>query len=1701
MINIKISRSWVLLRHYSSKTLIASAKTFGLLAFCFSAEAVELPVITGFQPVITESIDAAGFVHPGVGVTKPILENLRTQIAAQQEPWFSYYQSMLETSAASRTAISSNASAAAPTTPLSVAFNSQSFNSRFIADGLKVYTQALLFYITGDDVYRTNAMNILRVWEQMDPAQYAYFSDAHIHTGIPMNRMMIGAEILRYTSSESSASAWTEQDTIALTNNLIVPATETFMHRNNEFMNQHNYPLMGAMAGYIFTGNRPRYSEAVEWMTVNKTALNQGFNGSIKRLFRLVDRNAKTGEILATPVVQHVEMGRDQAHGGGDLNNATIIAHLFYAQNTKVDPVTGEESNAPNAVGMYEFLDDRVLHAADYFWRYMAGHNTPWVPTEFSIFADGTVGGIYNFLSGQYRGRMLTTNFWDLYYYYTYKRGVDLSVVAPYFYQGFKKRVPGKFYYARGLANAWENVDGGGDFWVYIPAEAAQEGSNNLPKPQLSASLIEVEERYTAFDTNSQTLHETGADFIRLTATPANTNICLLNFSYGSRSAVMPYGIRVRTNGIATLKLSAGLDSAPYTQIQLPNTQGEWRYVVYDVGTTAVPSGVGDSLNYVAVEGDATQVDIDKVNVYAGTELSAPAFTEGGANQVIYSFPDDTINLNFAATDPNASDVLVYSIESLPAEANFNTQTGAFSWSPASAGHVAIVVTASDGTSSTSKRVDIYVGEDRIAAVTSINQGFDSEAIYTSDSLATYEAAYSSVQNAISNSANNEFAALLSQFHNSVAQLKLLTPRLPDGSFDYTNALVTSTFGSGIFTLIDFNPDTFSGFTRGKNSFHILDFGIDHKVSASAIGIQARMNFADRGAGITVFASNDSQNWVRITPDETPFQDDMAILAVDSVYQQQKFRYFKLQLINPQPEALRGEVQNIFEISELHIFGERFETNNKIDSVVVDSSLVGAKGLVYAGSELTLSLTTKELVENLTVKVQGVDAQVTSTDGVHWTATVTLGANVTMGSLSYYVTYSIPSTGQTNDAFVESGLYLSNGSDLINNIPSLANFIDPSTSYGRPSESVTAQQVANLFDNDANTVSDFRLGGNGAGGYIAFDFKFGGSVSLTSVDILARQDNYYSRINGTQIQASNDNVNWVTISTSAVSSTNWQSLSISNQQRFRYIRIYNGNNWFGNMAEVRFHGNYRGMVDLVSSVTLSAASADASGLVRTGEEVSVNIGTAGAIAQLNVVIQGVPASAVQQSENVWIATATMPHDVAQGYIEFAVNYISSNDETGAQETTTTDGSRLYLTRGDDLLLNIPTLADLIDPSTSSGRPNPSVTLTNVNALFDGNATTVSDFRVGTNGSGGYVTFDFKEGNSYWITGVDMLARQDTYYTRIKGAVIQGSNDNASWVTLTSAAVSTKDWQSLNVTSAASYRYLRIYNASQWFGNLAELRLHIDNQAPITSSNAQTDWVNSDSSVAFSASDDSSGVAATFYAIGDQSVQQGGEVFVSEEGVNDLMFWSEDNAGNIEDINYFQVKVDKTSPDYSLTHNDQPLTTEARILDSETLTLKIGDALSGLDIQQVSLDGQLLSPRTETGDYLIYLPGQLGAHQLQIYAQDHAGNRLNTQFIFTIETSIDSLMSLFEASVNAGDINRIFAIKLNYILKTIKQLDERSKQPKGLIASKLIVQLLKTMSYELEKHSRLVDTQTLGILQNDISALITFYQQGYKTSGN
>ena len=1428
-------------RKSSSGSTAILCKRLLVLFLCIQIVAAAAPVCpaaaapsssAAYRVEITESF-SNGFTHPGVGLTKPVLENMRNQVLNGKEPWYSYYKAMIGSAAAAKTVTSSNQSSTNPEVPASTAFNSQGFNQRFIQDGLKAYTQALMYYITGEELYRANAMQIIRIWSQMDPAQYVYFTDAHIHTGIPLNRMVTAAEILRYSSYQDASLQWTEEDTVHFSSNLINPVIETFLHDNNQFMNQHNYPLLGAMAGYIFTGNKERYEEAVEWATVNKTALNQGFNGSIKQLYRLVDTNAATGERLDKPVVQHVEMGRDQAHGAGDLTNSAILARMFLAQNTKVDPVEGTVSEQADAVGYYEFLNDRVLAATDYFWQFMLGYDTPWTPVAHSI-RDGEVKGIYYKISDLYKGRTNTALFWDMYYYYTYTKGFNLEEKAPYFHEAFTKRSPSNYYYKGVLTQAWESVDGGGDFWIYIPGEAAAEGAKYLPKEQTNPALVELEERYTAFDSRSETRQEGSTSYVRFNTTPAGSNIAVQNLSFADRSSSRLIGLLFRSDGPATLELSTRLGGTPYHTLTLPDTEGQWKYITFDMGINHVSYGQLDtdfSLVYMKAAGNGALVDVEHFNVLAKEQLTPPVFKEGKEDLSIDVFAGASISLDLSASAAGKS--LRYTIAELPEGARLDAVTGAFVWQPARAGIYSFTVTAEDGTTLETKNIRISVAQDRSGAVTAIASLYNPDTPYVTASRLAFEAAYEETVKQIGTASNEDFSRQLLALRNAAERLQLLTPLLKDGTMDYSQ-LVTSTFGTSLPLLVDDNDNTFPVYSLAPypDLVHILDFGADYKITADAFAMEGRMNFDDRMAGSTVFGSNDGVTWERLTPGQTEFTADMSVLEVADELKQTPFRMIKIQMIDPQPDVLRGNITNMLELSEFRITGQRQETNNKLESVSL-SSPQGINGRIARGDTIRLSFRAKEAISQVAVRILDTEATAVTTDGgLNWSAELKTTAEAPIGNITFRIDYMDQNGGQGDTVYLTtdgSKFYLADTSNEIPNVLQITTLIDSTAGSGRTAAE-TLKQTGYLFDNLANTFSDYRINGSGAGSYIIFDFREGNAAALTGAELLARQDQYYTRLRGAVVQGSNDLATWETLTKAAGSTREWQYVEGVSQQAYRYLRIYNSGSWFGNMAEVKLHGAVVSL-NQIQSVSIRSEQG-VKNRITAGNTVTLDIAAKTTIRDVTAVIQGLAATVHTADGIHYTAEAVIGPDAAAGPITFSIQYKREDGGAGSPVTATSDSSVLFIADETGLLSHLAEMTELIDSTTGRTAAD---TRNQVNRLFDGDAGTSSDFRLGSSsGTGASLIFDFKEGNTVQLSHMELLARQDQYYTRIKGTRLQGSHDLQTWTDLTVQAASTTEWQTFPVTDPTPYRYLRLYNSGAWFGNMAELRLHAkEKHIPVT----------------------------------------------------------------------------------------------------------------------------------------------------------------------------------------------------------------------------------------------------------------------------
>ena len=114
-----------------------------LAAGVAAAETTAQSVMTDYQPTIQEVIDASGFKHPGVGLTKDFLENVRTQVRAQKEPWNTYFNRMLLSPTAAKN-VGSSIQGADPTKPKSVAVNSK--GAFVIGWVVGVYAGTYVFY-------------------------------------------------------------------------------------------------------------------------------------------------------------------------------------------------------------------------------------------------------------------------------------------------------------------------------------------------------------------------------------------------------------------------------------------------------------------------------------------------------------------------------------------------------------------------------------------------------------------------------------------------------------------------------------------------------------------------------------------------------------------------------------------------------------------------------------------------------------------------------------------------------------------------------------------------------------------------------------------------------------------------------------------------------------------------------------------------------------------------------------------------------------------------------------------------------------------------------------------------------------------------------------------------------------------------------------------------------------------------------------------------------------------------------------------------------------------------------------------------------------------------------------------------------------------------------------------------------------------
>ena len=98
-------------------------------------------------------------------------------------------------------------------------------------------------------------------------------------------------------------------------------------------------------------------------------------------------------------------------------------------------------------------------------------------------------------------------------------------------------------------------------------------------------------------------------------------------------------------------------------------------------------------------------------------------------------------------------------------------------------------------------------------------------------------------------------------------------------------------------------------------------------------------------------------------------------------------------------------------------------------------------------------------------------------------------------------------------------------------------------------------------------------------------------------------------------------------------------------------------------------------------------------------------------------------------------------------------------------------------------------------------------------------------------------------------------------------------------------------------------------------------VNIDRTAPNTGIAAPGGWNNQDVNVILEPHDALSGVSATYYILDDGAQQNGTALAIQSEGVHTLVYWSVDNAGNVEAVHTAEIKIDLTSP--TINHTQAP----------------------------------------------------------------------------------------------------------------------------------------------------------------------------------
>lgn len=321
------------------------------------------------------------FVHPGLLHGDDDLKRMRTQVAAQAEPWLSGWNRLLK-----------NPHAQLTWKPRPVAVVYRGFDrehrenyGQLFNDAAAAYATALRWQVSGDTAYADKAVEILDAWGGTLTA-ISGNSDSCLAAGIYGYQLANAAELLcRYPG-------WPSERRERFTRMMVT----VFAAKNHDFLVRHNGTkidhywanwdlcnLASLLAIGVLADRRDLYQEAVDYYQ------HGAGNGAItKAVWQLYPQEG---------LGQWQESGRDQPHTVMGVGLAATICEMAWHQ--------GDD--------LYGLEDNRLLKGAQYVARYNLMQDVPYTTytnsdvsqAEISAKGRGDPRPVWELIFNHYVGR------------------------------------------------------------------------------------------------------------------------------------------------------------------------------------------------------------------------------------------------------------------------------------------------------------------------------------------------------------------------------------------------------------------------------------------------------------------------------------------------------------------------------------------------------------------------------------------------------------------------------------------------------------------------------------------------------------------------------------------------------------------------------------------------------------------------------------------------------------------------------------------------------------------------------------------------------------------------------------------------------------------------------------------------------------------------------------------------------------------------------------------------------------------------------------------------------------------------------------------------------------------------------------------------------------------------------------------------